>query len=184
MKLKQVSCCLFSITFFVITAMSFASCSLNKEKTVFELTTTRYSDAELNKIKNFVNETQCSYDVLNEKYPIECTRNGEYYNRVTYVGEENEVLPIYFNDDGTFSYVEPVVKPVLSKAELYEAYESCKDAYELMEIDTTGLYWFFSTADVPDPIVSSHFTTDGYYVDIYYDEYPYFNITGIECYLL
>lgn len=157
---------------------------INREKTIYDLVTTRYSYEELVAIENLMRESKCSYDELNSKYPIECERDVSYDipggKRISYVGENNEVLPIYFEKDGTYCYYDAIVQPVVSKFELYKAFYSCENVYELMEIDTEGFYWFFYTGD--NLLVSTHYTTDGYYIDIYYDDE--YNMIDIRCNLI
>ena len=123
---------------------------INREQTVYDLVTTRYSYEELVAIENLMSESKCSYDELNSKYPIECERDVSYDflggKRISYVGENNEVLSFYFKKDGTYYYREIMFQPVISKFELYKGFYFCENVYELMEIDPNGRYWFLLQA--------------------------------------
>ncbi len=135
----------------------------SSDKTLIDLALTTYDESQLLEIIEFdgtINE-------LNVQYPVECIRDvGDLY-RVSYLGCDCVAI-ILFNNSGN---------KILGK--LYSAQRSKSDFSDLQkgqslekvrEIDPNGEYLFLYSGRNDAPRVSSHYTNDGYFITIEYDD--------------
>lgn len=136
----------------------------NNTINISDLTTVVYTEVEIDNIIN------SKYDIhsLNEKYPVECVRYHSQYS-VCYIGNESYAI-VYYEEDGTYSWSQ---KCKISALDLndYLVLEKGILLSTVKELDPNGDYFLTQglTGRVDIPSVSTHYTQDGYVVEIYYD---------------
>ena len=138
-------------------------------KTVYELSTTRYTQKQLDKIE--AQASNLTYQNLNRKYPVQCVRATEWCYRVVYVGVNRQLLVLFYDNQGSpILSVYPQVTPVVSSQTLDLIKVGEVNLYDVMAIDKSGDFTIFYTG-VGEPRISYHYTTDGYLYSIEYDEF-------------
>lgn len=133
------------------------------DKTIADLSSKRYSDSELANIAEF----DGSVDELDDKYPIECVRSYYKGYRVSYLGDGN-VAALVFDSHGDKQWGR-VHKTRLSKAD-FGAIKNGEAVADVMALDPDGEFLFLYTGSDDAPRVSSHYTTDGYLISVWYDD--------------
>ena len=134
-----------------------------QDKTLMELSSVVYDDAELIEIAQF-NGAMNEFDT---KYPVECLRKvGETY-RVSYLGASC-IATIYFNKEG-IKMVGNVYRLAPSTVD-FSTLTVGKTLEDVQTLDSEGAYPFLYTGRNDIPRVSTHCTTNGYFVFVMYDE--------------
>ena len=135
----------------------------DEDKSINELLTTIYSNSQLKEMKNL----DLTLEEMHAKYPIQCLRDKSNRYRASY-RSESDVLIIYFDLEGekTFSYKRPLSKPTSSE---FLELEIGQHLNEVMEFDENGDYIFLYSGSTKIKI-SSHFTLDGYLIELTFDD--------------
>lgn len=133
------------------------------DESILELVSKRYSNSQLDEIA----QSELTLDEMNEKYPIECVRKIETAYRVAYLGNE-KVAVIMFDGNGSKT-VGKVYGLNLKKAD-FDKLAIGQKLTDVQTIDPKGEYLFLQTGRNDAPKVSNHYTTDGYLVEVEYDE--------------
>lgn len=133
-----------------------------QDKSLGELSTKIYDEAELTTIALFVGSIQ----ELDVNYPIECIRKTPTGYRVSYCGKTN-LTSILFDSAGQ-RIMGSVYKMSKSKAS-FDILSIGKSLEDVMELDPDGSYLFLYTGRNDIPKQSIHFTVDGYLITIEYD---------------
>lgn len=145
------------------------------EKTLIELATLTYSEAELSDIINF----DGSLDELNSVYPAECIRATADVYRVSYCGNDN-VATIVFDKSGN-RLLGKTYTLEHTKNE-FDAFTKSNSLEDVQEFSPNGEYLFLYTGRNDSPRVSTHCTRDGYMITIEYDDN--YQIISISCELI
>lgn len=132
-------------------------------KTIIDLTTTVYTDDELESIV-FFKGTLSEFD---SSYKVECIRRIEDGYRVSYLGE-GKIGVVGFLDDGSRIDNGFVVGLFGEKSD-FEKLKKDMSWSEVYDIDPDGYYSFINSSIV-GLNESYHYTTDGYYIRILYSE--------------
>ena len=133
-----------------------------EDENIMDITTEVYSEASLRIICAFEGDIH----MYNRKYPIECIRNSFDGYRVAYRGSSHIAL-IWFGADGQKEHIRLVeVRNTAADFMELKIGEALKTVRELYP---EGTYLFLGTGRDDAPRVSSHYTTDGYLISIYYD---------------
>ena len=132
----------------------------DENKNITELLTNMYSNDVLDLISN-------SDDDLNKTYPIQCIRKNEYGYMAVYRSSDS-ILLIYFSDKGekTLGKKYPAEKSITDFENIYIG----KTLDDVMVFDVSGDYSFLYTGRVDFPRKSYHITSDGYVIQITYDD--------------
>ena len=173
------------ISFIAVTVLLLLTCSCTKggsnlevspsNKTLVELTSKVYDDAQLTEIAGF----EGRMDELNEQYPVECLRKqsewiGEKPDwtnendtacHVSYLGYEC-VAVLIFDDVGNKTYGK-VYSAKKLKAD-FDRLGIGQSVDDVMAFDPDGEYPFLYTSSGA-PFLSVHCTKDGYGIYIEYD---------------
>ena len=132
------------------------------EKTIIDLTSTIYTETQLQDII----ELDVDLNEYHDVYPIECVRETVQGYRVSYLGESSFAI-INFDEYG---------KKLYANIYTFSLNRSCfgdlanGDALSsVREFDPNGIYTFLFTGRNDVPKVSYHYTKDGYLLRIEYD---------------
>lgn len=149
-------------------------CSCNKEnedlnnmlspenKSIIDLADYKYDDSELSAIVDFNGSL---YD-LNNKHSIYCLRNDGNNYRVSYLGNDKIAVIIFdYSGNRVFGNIY-LLGPNKSEFDKVEKGQSLE---EIMKLDENGDYTFLYTGR-NIPRVSTHYTKDGYLINIEYDD--------------
>jgi len=128
---------------------------------IIELTTKEYTYYELTQIAEYDGNIY----QYNSLYPIECMRKLETSFRIAYRGE-NHISMIYFDDTGEKT-LGRIYTASISRASFDDILGCTLD--DIMNIDPLGDYTFLYTGR-NDNQVSRHCTSDGYMINITYDQ--------------
>lgn len=132
-------------------------------QTIWDLSTKVYTDAELESIASFLG----TYDKLDEAFPVECVRqSANPTGRVAYLGNQ-KVVVIPFVNDGTL--LSGHIFTMESELETFLTLRIGDNLTSVRAVDPQGNYPFLYTG-VDAPKISTHCTTDGYYISITYDD--------------
>ena len=134
-----------------------------QDKSLGELSTKIYDEAELTTIAWFVGSIQ----ELDANYPIECIRKTPTGYRVSYYGK-TDLTSILFDTAGQ-KIIGNVHKMSKSKSS-FDVLSIGKSLEDVMELDSDGSYLFLYTGRNDIPKQSTHYTMDGYLITIEYDE--------------
>lgn len=134
-----------------------------QEKSIEELSTQIYDEAELATIASF----EGSIQELDANYPIECIRKNPTGYRVSYFGK-TKLTSILFDNAGQ-KIMGSVYKMSKSKSS-FDVLSVGKSLEDVMELDSDGSYLFLYTGRNDIPKQSTHYTMDGYLITIEYDE--------------
>jgi len=149
--------------------MSFMGIAISpSDKSVMDLATRVYDDQELSEIAIF----EGSIEELNAAYPIECLRELDAEGssrsfRAVYLGD-GKVVSRSFDESGNSLGRGSVLTLHLMKAD-FDGLEEGQLLRDVRELDPDGVYPFYYTGS-PFPIVSRHYTEDGYGIFIEYDQ--------------
>ena len=157
----------------VLLLCAFCSCGQKQQEitinfsptgqTITDLATTRYTDQALEAIVAF----RGSFDALCAQYPAECVRQIDMDTaRVCYLGNQ-KVVVIPFSTDGTLMLGH--VFALESELETFLTLRIGDNLTSVRAIDPQGNYPFLYTG-TDSPKISTHCTTDGYYISITYDD--------------
>ena len=132
------------------------------DRTLMDVVSLKYSAQQLEEISAL----QGTMEELDALYPIECVREDNIGYRVSYLGE-TEVAVLYFDTEGkhVFSHTYKLSQPRSELADISLG----QTLEDVQEIDPDGRYLFLYTG-INEPRVSEHYTEDGYYFYISYDE--------------
>ena len=133
------------------------------DKTIADLSSKRYGDSKLADIADF----DGSVGELDDKYPIECVRSYNKNYRVSYLGD-GSVAALVFDSHGDKQWGR-VHKTRLSKAD-FGAIKKGEAVADVMALDPDGEFLFLYTGSDDAPRVSSHYTSDGYLISVWYDD--------------
>lgn len=145
------------------------------EINITELITIRYSNEQLEKIKAF----DGNIDELNVKYPIQCLRKIDDNYNVLFLSEDKILLVVY-NEDGVrlFCYIYNLSK----EAAAFEYINIGDPIEKVQKIDPFGEFLFLYAGRNDIPHNSTHYTNDGFFIQISYDENNV--VTSIEKYMI
>lgn len=135
----------------------------NKQKSLFSLITTVYSDVQLEEMS----ELNMNFEELNEQYPIQCVRQDRDDYRIVYRSED-AVLLIYFDQNG-----EKLVSEKRKLSKIKSDFDNVKEGQsidEIKQLDDSGDYIFLYTGRIDVKKISSHYTCDGYLIQISYND--------------
>ena len=135
----------------------------DENKNITELLTNMYSNDVLDLISN----SDDDLNKLNKTYPIQCIRKNEYGYMAVYRSSDS-ILLIYFSDKGekTLGKKYPAEKSITDFENIYIG----KTLDDVMVFDVSGDYSFLYTGRVDFPRKSYHITSDGYVIQITYDD--------------
>ena len=130
---------------------------------IFDVLECEYSPDEIQNIMNM----RVTLPELNEKYPVKCLKmhNDAYY--AYYRSDENLLILLYDREGVKKNY--RLCFPDVSCDRL-TSITSGTSLTEVQSIDPKAHYTFLYAGDINFPKVSTHYTTDGYMVQITYDE--------------
>lgn len=130
---------------------------------IFDTLECEYSSDEIQNIMNM----NITLSELNKKYPVECLKlhNNAYY--AYYRSNENLLILAYDKEGIKTNY--RLCFPEVSSNELISI-SSGTSLTEVQSIDPKAHYTFLYAGDINFPKVSTHYTTDGYMIQITYDE--------------
>lgn len=133
------------------------------EVNITELITVRYSNEQLEQIRIFdgnINE-------LNDKYPIQCLRRVDAAYSIVFLSEERILMAIY-DDRGNklFCNIFNLSKEVAA----FEHINIGDTIEKVKNVDPLGEYLFLYTGRNDIPHNSKHYTSDGFCIQISYDE--------------
>ena len=132
-------------------------------QTIWELSTKEYTDSELESIASF----RGTYDKLDEAFPVACVRqSANQMGRVAYLGKQ-KVVVIPFENDGTLLLGH--IFTTESELETFLTLRMGDNLTSVRAMDPQGNYPFLYTG-TDNPKISTHCTTDGYYISITYDD--------------
>jgi hypothetical protein len=140
---------------------------ISEAKNINELINVIYSEEVFLEIHN----NHYSIEQLNNKYPIECLRKIEdegYYSAI-YKGNNRFYIFYYYDNGEKFSYSIEAKYSIESQG-LLNSIIIGMSLEDVMVIDENGTYTFLYTGDIHAPKISTHYTIDGYIVQIYYDD--------------
>ena len=147
------------LTLILILSVCLCSCDSGElkispnNKSLFELATKVYTDAELEEIKKFSG----TIDELHQKYKIECLRETSgTEQRVSYLGE-NKVLNLYFTSKSDYVWKELVSISPHSLEEFNNAITVGQPWSDVMGFDPAGYFYSIGAT-----VISTHITRDGY----------------------
>lgn len=158
-----------------ITVMLLVICSCTKgrsdlnieisppDKSLVDLASKIYEKTELLELMNFSG----SLNELNIQYPIECLREDNGMYRVSYLGDESVVIFLFDGSGNKLfgcAYSTQLLKSDFDKLLKGQSLDRVR------AIDPNGEYLFLYTGRNDTPKVSSHYTKDGYWVTIEYDD--------------
>ena len=165
-----------------IIVILFCSCSKGEkmkisdpQKNVLELLTDEYSEEQLDNIDSFAN----NFDALNDEFPVQCIRKNESGYQVIY-RSTHSILIVYFdlNYNKTFSRK---FSALMRKSE-FDVISIGQSIDEVRDFDSNGDYLFLYTGRADFPKISSHYTSDGYLIEITYDDA--YRVTNINSQLV
>ena len=134
-----------------------------QKQNILDCVTKRYSVEELNAIcEDFDTITE-----LHQQYPIEFGRSTDDGGFVAYLGE-NHIAILYFDMQGMKNYGR--VSTLSVKKECFEDIIGTQ-VNKVQEIDPNGSYLFLYITHSDVSKVSTHYTEDGYLVELTYDAY-------------
>lgn len=165
------------LTLILILSVCLCSCDSGElkispnNKSLFELATKVYTDAELEEIKKFSG----TIDELHQKYKIECLRETSgTEQRVSYLGE-NKVLNLYFTSKSDYVWKELVSISPHSLEEFNNAITVGQIYSEVREFDPSG--YFYS---VGSDAISVHVTKDGYLFSVLGQDDPHSETLNVK----
>ena len=144
---------------------------------VLELTDVINSDEELKKMSEYggnIKEFIC-------KYNAKCVRKTEYGYRMVWVGSA-KVLIVRFNLEGK-KINSNIYKTIWLKDDYCLNLDVGKSVLsEVRNFDPVGQYYFLYTGRNDTPRISYHYTADGYWLKIHYNDFN--TITKMEVELI
>ena len=125
-----------------------------EDKSLFELATMMYTDAELEEIRDFEGDLE----ELHQKYKIECLRetpSGTGY-QVAYLGK-TKVLLLYFTQESDYILKELITISSHSLEDFRNAITVGQPWSDVMGFDPAGYFYSIGAT-----VISTHITRDGY----------------------
>ncbi len=125
----------------------------------------KYSQDEIEKIRKF----DGTIEELNKEYPIKCVRKYDSDNcyRISYLGENNIVQVWYLANE---EKVYPILYKFSCPKKKLEELKLGTSVEEVQETDPDGDYAFLYVSSDEAPLISEHYTKDGYLITIDYDK--------------
>ena len=125
----------------------------------------KYSQDEIEKIRKF----DGTIEELNKEYPIKCVRKYDSDNcyRISYLGENNIVQVWYLANE---EKVYPILYKFSCPKKKLEKLKLGTSVEEVQETDPDGDYAFLYVSSDEAPLISEHYTKDGYLITIDYDD--------------
>ena len=125
----------------------------------------KYSQDEIEKIRKF----DGTIEELNKEYPIKCVRKYDSDNcyRISYLGENNIVQVWYLANE---EKVYPILYKFSCPKKKLEELKLGASVEEVQETDPDGDYAFLYVSSDEAPLISQHYTKDGYLITIDYDD--------------
>lgn len=135
----------------------------DENKNITELLTDVYS----NDVLDLINNSDDDLNKLSKTYPIQCIRKNEYGYMAVYRSSDS-ILLICFSNKGerTFGKKYSAEKSITDFKNIYIG----KTLDDVMDFDVSGDYSFLYTGRVDFPRKSYHITSDGYVIQITYDD--------------
>lgn len=130
---------------------------------IINLITEIYADEQIDKIKTNNNDI----NQLNAEYPIQCLRKNDSHYQVVYRGNQ-KILIVVFDLNG-----DKILSEIYNISEISSAFDVLSVGHNLCEvqkIDPLGDYTFLYTGRSDSPRISYHYTSDGYIIQITYDD--------------
>ena len=132
------------------------------DKSLVDLASKIYDETELLELTKF----NGSLNELNIKYPIECFRENNGMYRASYLGDGS--IAIFLFDGSGNKILGSTHSTQLLKSD-FNGLVKGQSLDEVRAIDPNGEYLFLYSGRNDIPKVSSHYTKDGYLINIEYD---------------
>ena len=139
------------------------------DRSALELCSTPRTNADLDKIYSFVNDSGNSINDLNKKYEIQCLRQDEDEYRIEYIGG-NHILVLRFDKDAKYIKDEKLnsLYRVTDTRGKFDKLKVGDPVTEVQKVDPS-CYFPFLLDPSTDRHVTYHYTEDGYCTKIKYD---------------
>ena len=148
------------------------------DRSALELCSTSRTNADLDKIYSFVNDSGNSINDLNKKYEIQCLRQDEDEYRIEYIGG-NHILILRFDKDAKYIKDEKLnsLYRVTDTRGKFDKLKVGDPVSAVQTVDPTCFFPFLVDSSSTD-LTTDHYTEDGYHTRITYD--GDFNIASIN----
>lgn len=139
------------------------------QKSAFELCTAPYTNADLDKIYNYMLEVKDA-EALDKKYEIECLRkDGDNY-QVIYLSTDS-ILVLNFDQNAKFieKNRKESIRDLLPDASYFDPIKEGDSVHIVQAVDQHS-YIPFMARDEELPLISDHYTEDGYHFRYEYND--------------